>query len=594
MRSLLATLPVLLLAAACLDDAPTAVQPPPKPGPEVPLPLGVYEFEVTGIGGSQPSASVAPVPMDMPGPAGVNASLTATGDVLRIEDLAVNSVTEGGRTRGHRYVTITYRVRNSSGTVLNNVTLLPVKSVNTLAGTPFLEMLKFNGTSVDTTVMKKTVPTGQIMIGDNSEMLSPVQDVLQVFDEAEVAAIPRPVGIQDVFPYGYVVRSRLSQSNRTLPVIADMNQFDGLLSISYRIPLQPHDAGTTNGATKDAFTFKIRMLAVQDSETRLTESMEEAQDTAALRRLRARATALGATTVTVLNGSPSVDPSVADYPGQRQICSARTAGPAGAPTGTIDAPADHVGFAILRPGESMHSCGAYFRTGTPQRPATNVPFPLTIVAVDRYGHVLAAITDTMRFENVSGPSVVFGTPARLVFGTVTIPVTYTDYGTSVLRTVGKRFQGSSGPIPVAGVTRTWTAGAGTTDWHTGANWNGGAVPMSLDSVFVPDSVSLDPVLAANVSVMGVTVEAGAVISLGAFDLTAGGDVSASTNSGQGITNTTGRLILAGTARTVTGRLPRIRVTGTYSLAGNVTARAPLEVSAGRLTNATYRVQFESF
>ena len=35
-----------------------------------------------------------------------------------------------------------------------------------------------------------------------------------------------------------------------------------------------------------------------------------------------------ATTTTVLNGSPAADPFVTDYPGQRQICSARVAGTA--------------------------------------------------------------------------------------------------------------------------------------------------------------------------------------------------------------------------------------------------------------------------
>jgi hypothetical protein len=78
------------------------------------------------------------------------------------------------------------------------------------------------------------------------------------------------------------------------------------------------------------------------------------------------------------------------------------------------------------------------------------------------------------------------------------------------------------------------------------------------------------------------------ISLGAFDLTSYGNVTSATTGG--ITNTSGRLFLSGTASTVTGKVPVIRVTGTYSLTGNVNARAPIQVDAGRLTVSALRLQ----
>ncbi|HEY0038526.1 MAG TPA: hypothetical protein VGB66_17640 [Longimicrobium sp.] len=590
MRAPILSLFLVLAAAACTDEAPTAVPREPEGGG--PIPLGVYEFTVTGISGGEPSANAAMLDMAMPGAGGASASLSAT-DGFNIEEVSVNSISEGGRSRGYRYVAVNMRVRNTSGAPMNNVTFIPVLGGNAIAGTPFVKMLKFDGTQADTLVALRTVPSGLVTITDNGEMRSPQQDVLQVFEEAEVAAIPLPVGVTGIFPYGFVLRSKLSTSNRLIPANTNPNQFDGLLTFSFRIPLQRHDPGTTNGATKDAFSFTFRMMAVQDTEVRLTESIEEGQDSSAVRRLRDRAAAMGATTVTVLNGSPAADPSVADYPGQRQICSVRTAGIAGSPRGTINARAEFVRLAVLRPGEAIDSCAPYFRSGTPGRPATNVPFALTVAAVDRYGNLIGVTGDSVQLSSVSGPPGDMGPETRMAGGLATINVTYTDYGTSVLRATARRSEGIQSLV-VAGVTRTWTGAGGTTDWHTGANWAGGAVPMSQDSVLIPEAASLDPVLAANVSIQGVTVEAGAVISLNAFDLTAGGDVSASNNSGQGITNTTGRLVLAGTAKTVTGRLPRLRVTGTYSLVGNVSARAPLEVSAGRLTNATYRVQLESF
>jgi hypothetical protein len=186
---------------------------------------------------------------------------------------------------------------------------------------------------------------------------------------------------------------------------------------------------------------------------------------------------------------------------------------------------------------------------------------------------------------------VVGGPVALVSGSAALAITYTDYGTSLLTAIGKRLTGNR-TIPVAGVTRTWTAGAGTTDWHTANNWSPAAVPMYLDSVYVPLSAPLDPVIAANVSILGVTVEDGATISQGAFDLTAGGSVS--TGFSGGITNTSGRLFLTGIAQTVTGKLPPLRVTGTYSLSANVNARAAIQVDAGRLTVSAVRLQADSY
>jgi hypothetical protein len=54
------------------------------------------------------------------------------------------------------------------------------------------------------------------------------------------------------------------------------------------------------------------------------------------------------------------------------------------------------------------------------------------------------------------------------------------------------------------------------------------------------------------------------------------------------------VVLTGFARNVRGILPRIRVTGTYSLDGNLTTQAPLEVPAGRITNSSFRIQTSSF
>jgi hypothetical protein len=582
---------LLVLAAGCRDDfAPTApVEPKPSP-----LPVGVFDFTITGLTDGQVSSSATLLETGG-APSGVSATMTSVAGGLTLDQVNSTSITEGTRNSGgQRYVTLVYRVRNGTGAPLTNLTFIAsVGAINNIQGTPFTKFERFDGSLADTSIARKVVPTGVTMLAEDLSLGSPHPDVLQVFTEAEVAAVALPANITALFPYGFVTRHRSQANTRVLPPTSDPNQYDGLLTVAFRVPLARNDPGTTNGGTKDVHTFSVRMLAVEDTETRMTESIEEAFDSAAVRRLRERATALGATTVTVLNGSPSMDPAVADYPGQRQLCSIRTAGTAATPLTTIVSPGGYNTIAVLRPGEVRDACAAYFRSGTPGRPATNVPYTLNVSAADRYGNLLPVVRDTLRLELVSGPPATLGPAVPLTSGAANLTLTYHDYGTSQLEVVGRRNRRRN-VIGVAGVTRTWSAGAGTTDWHTPANWVGGAVPMSLDSVVIPLAAPLDPLLAANVSIQGVTIEDGALLNLAAFDLTAGGNVSASANASQGIASTTGRLILAGTARTVMGRLPRLRVTGTYSLDGNVTARAPLEVSAGRLTNAIYRVQFESF
>jgi hypothetical protein len=155
-------------------------------------------------------------------------------------------------------------------------------------------------------------------------------------------------------------------------------------------------------------------------------------------------------------------------------------------------------------------------------------------------------------------------------------------------------------VIVQPIRRVWL-GTTNTDWSTGTNWSpDGIKPEPTDTAVVTDSVgaSVFPTLVQNESVAGVEVTdvtPGGVIptvSLGAFNLTASGDVE--TTNSSSITNTSGQLLLTGIARTLRGTLPPIRVSGTYSLIGNVTARAPIRVDLGRLTANGFRLQGQGF
>lgn len=575
--------PALLAALAACADQPTEAPVEPEPKPAAPLPLGVFEIQIIGANGSGGEALRASKAIAVP--SGPNLSMSAVNSGIALEVLSSASFTDGTRGQGgQRYISVTYRVRNTTGAPLNNVTFIPSTSASTISGSPFNSLLLFNNTAASASLATQVVPTGAAFVGEDGRMRTRFPDVLQAFTEAEVAAIALPAGVTGLFPYGFVTSNPKSANNRTIPNAASANEWGGIVTFAFRYPLQ------SPSAASDPFFVSFQVLAVQDTETRLTESIEEGQDSAGVRRARERASALSATTVTVLNGSTAMAPEVADYPGQRQLCAVRAAGTAASPLALITRPAAYRQLAVLYPGESTSTCDAYFRTGTPGRPATNVPFNVTLRAMDLYGNVITTAVDTVALKQLSGPPAVLPAAVALSSGSATVAVSYSDYGTSFLNGFGRRNEGIRS-LPVAGVTRTWTAGAGTTDWHTNNNWSPAAVPMSLDSVVVPLGTPQYPLLAANVQIGGVTVADGATLGVGAFDLTASANVAAGTTGG--ITNTTGRLVLAGTAATVQGRVPRVRVTGTYSMTGNVTAKATFQVDAGRLTDGLFRLQVDS-
>jgi hypothetical protein len=141
-------------------------------------------------------------------------------------------------------------------------------------------------------------------------------------------------------------------------------------------------------------------------------------------------------------------------------------------------------------------------------------------------------------------------------------------------------------VTIAGITRTWTGNA-STQWLDGGNWDVAAAPGTRDTVVIPTGRTNYPRLDRNVAIAGIQVQNGATLNIGAFDLTASGDVITA-STGQ-ITSTTGRLVLAGSNRVVAGTLPPLRVTGTYSLAGNVTTRGRLRSELGLLRNGGFRL-----
>jgi hypothetical protein len=172
-----------------------------------------------------------------------------------------------------------------------------------------------------------------------------------------------------------------------------------------------------------------------------------------------------------------------------------------------------------------------------------------------------------------------GTLGSVRAGTVTIGVT----------TAGATPRAGSAQVTVTGMQRIWQ-GDVSTDYFTRGNWERNVVPVAADTIIIPNPSPSYPSLTANASVAGIQVAEGASLNLNAFDISASRNVVSSTTAGTGITSTTGRLFLTGTAATVSGRVPRLRVTGTYSLTANLWVVAPLQVDAGRLTSTGFRIE----
>jgi hypothetical protein len=583
-----AFLAAVILLVACDSRRPVGPvdDPPANDGPgSGRQPFGVVEITISGVGTPEMRASVSAPASTRPD--GVSMSLSpVTGGSddgsIQLEPLSVGTFTEGKRgIDGARYLYTTFRVRNASSdstpytTPRNNLTFVAVQTGGTIGATAVARLDRFDGTPADTAIARFVVPTGAVALGETMQMKSLHPDVLQVYTEDAVAAITAPAGVVNVFPYGFVVRNASSQNSRTLPASPGPNQFDGVVTFAFRLPLQAD-------AESDPFSISMMFLAMDDDETRITESLEE-HDAEAHEAVRERATALGASVTVLAGGSTSGYPS-----GTTQECVVRTGGPAGAATNTITSPGAYTRLAVLHQGETLDACAPAWTVGTAAVAGVRVPYHLDVHAMDRYGNTLTYIEDTVSVAATGLVSALPG-PLPLTAGAASFDVLPDDYGTPTLTASGRRQKGET-VLTIDGITRTWT-GSTSSDWNDGSNWNVGASPASRDTVLVPSGLTTYPVIHANATVGGVQVQDGGWLDVQDFYLTVTGDVNTGQTGRISLpAGRPGRLILAGTSGRVAGTLPPIRVTGSYSMTGNVTTIAPFQGRLGKLRNARWRLR----
>ncbi len=314
-------LPRALLLAALLSACaqPTTLTAPPTPvttAPTTPATpglsrsIGRVEVTFSGVGSTFYATSVRDLTPGLTGQA-----LTRAASGLQLRFNSKGSFDVGVPGTGTRYLHATYDVRNASfdgatpsSTPRSNLTFIAVDATApaTIAGSAVRNLKRFDGSDADPSLATSIIPLHGMMSQGGVPTVNASLADFMAFTEAEASSLGAVADVTSVLPYGYVVRSKLSAADRTLPADPAAGQFDGQVTFAVKLPLQANPAN-------DPFTFSLVFEVVEDNQTRVTKTAEESVSAA-----QSRATALGATQV-------SAD----------TVCRVRVAGSAAAPTSVL-------------------------------------------------------------------------------------------------------------------------------------------------------------------------------------------------------------------------------------------------------------------
>lgn len=255
------------------------------------------------------------------------------------------------------------------------------------------------------------------------------------------------------------------------------------------------------------------------------------------------------------------------------------------PSGLI---ADTAAFDVTLPATQLAIVSGDAQSGAL---GAELPAPLVVRALAGDGVPVPGIEVTFAVATGGGT---LGTPTATTDANGDASTTWTLGATPGAQTVTATFEGLATPVtlgatataepPGAGL-RTWTGGTSTA-WTDPANWQGGLVPTSLDTVLVTAAATFDPVLADNTVISGLTIEDGASVSVGDFILSVVGSLVAPTTPSI-LLGPDGGLGLQGTTGTVLGALPTTIVTGSYTMNGAVTVDGDLSIGSGSLVVSAY-------
>jgi hypothetical protein len=319
LRSTIAALTTLFVLSAC---GQTTTNPSPNH-------VGLIQVTFTGIGTQNFKATAK----SLSNTGGVQSrAITDIANSIELAPVARGSFDIGTRgVDGVRYLSATFKVRNAdfctpigacSGatnpTIRKNLTFVAISRSSgtpTLDQTAVTELLKFDGSPAAAGIAQTILPTHGMGYNGSAIVQSGLED-FQAYKESEITSLQgvlSPFGYE-VLPYGFVVRciNNCTANTRDLAASPAVGQYDGRVTFAVKMPLQAT-------AAADPFSFSLLFDAVDDTVTRVTQSLEEQSTPTAV---TTRAAALTGASVFRLPNTATTAPTA---------CSLRTAGTVASP-----------------------------------------------------------------------------------------------------------------------------------------------------------------------------------------------------------------------------------------------------------------------
>jgi hypothetical protein len=292
---------------------------PASPAPTSTKRLGTLEVSFSGIGRDF-TATARPWTPELR----TQQPLRDVPQGIQLQPLSRSTFDVGRRGfDGTRFLSVTFRVRNANANgeaypvAHHNLTLVAINTPNTIQGTAVRGLERFDGSNADPVFASSIAPTHGMSFDHAKRQPRVIAEGadMQVFSEAEIAALGNFDGITSVLPYGFVARcvTNCTPGSRALKANPAPDQFDGQVTLAVKIPLQTR-------ATDDPFRFSMLFEVMQDDTTRVTQALEEQDDDALV---QTRGSSLGGAPITALGGST--------LPGSK-LCAVRNAGTATNPT----------------------------------------------------------------------------------------------------------------------------------------------------------------------------------------------------------------------------------------------------------------------
>lgn len=288
--------------------------------------IGLLEVDITLDGKAQATSTARWIDPAVPADERKTAlAVTGISTGLELKLQSSSAVDVGTRgVDGMRYLSATYQIRNAQscgtpgtctpyGIARSNLTFIATTTTNTVNQTAVSRFLRFDGSAASSALAPLMLPThGMLVTGTK---VDDARASLVTYRESELPAVPS--GATGLLAYGFAV-SNATDNSRTLPANPASNQYDGVVTFAFKIPLQA-------SASDDPFKISVVLYSVEDSRIRVAQSAEEANFAGDL-TATARVNALGGEDLSTLGGRLSQ--TTVGNP----ICTVRIAGTPASPT----------------------------------------------------------------------------------------------------------------------------------------------------------------------------------------------------------------------------------------------------------------------